>query len=65
MNMSQDEITEEVKSLLEPEFAQIWPFASTVTVSVELDKIIEKVVVTINEDELTINGLFKACLEQL
>ena len=65
MNMSYDEIIDEAKTLLEPEFAQRWPYANTVTVSTEVDSLIEKVATDINENELTVNGLFEACLKQL
>lgn len=58
-----DEITEEVKGLLEPEFAQKWPYANTITVSVEVDKIIERTADGINK--LTVNGLFDACIKQI
>lgn len=63
MSMSYDEIIEEVKGLLEPEFAQRWPYASTITVSTEVDNLIEKTVKGINE--LTVNGLFDACIKQI
>lgn len=65
MSALYDEITEEVKSLLEPEFAQKWPYADTITVSTEVDGLIERVATDINENELTVNGLFEACLKQV
>jgi hypothetical protein len=63
MNMSYDEIAEKMKDLLEPEFAQKWPHASTTTVSVEVDNLIEKT--ANNIDELTVNGLFDVCIKQI
>lgn len=65
MDTLYDKITEEVKTLLEPEFAQKWPYADTITVSTEVDRLIEKTVSDINENELTVNVLFESCLKQL
>jgi hypothetical protein len=63
MDISHDEITEKVKGLLEPEFAQRWPYANTITVFVEVDHLIERTVGNI--DKLTVNGLFNACIKQI
>ena len=53
-----DEITEKVKDPLEPEFAQKWPYASTTTVSVEVNNLIERTVSDIDK-------LFNACIKQI
>lgn len=58
-----DEITEKVKDLLEPEFAQRWPYASTTTVLVEVNNLIERTVSDINR--LTVDKLFNACIKQI
>jgi hypothetical protein len=63
MDTLYDEIIEEVKGLLEPEFAQRWPYANMTTVSVEVDNLIERTVEGINK--LTVNGLFDACIKQI
>jgi hypothetical protein len=63
MDTLYDKTTEEVKALLEPEFAQRWPHANTTTVSVEVDNLIEKAADSI--DKLTVNRLFDACIKQI
>lgn len=64
-NIQIENILEEVKTLLEPEFAQKWPYADTVTVSVELDNLIEKVVDNIDINKLTVKGLFDTCVKRI